>query len=509
MRIRKIDSRIERNILIGLIMSDRYISFMASRMEKDMLRNRYAQTICSWCLAFFKKYQTAPKFQIKEIYEYKFRCREVQEDETSLIEKLLEEISQEYSEGDEINVDFLLDKTEEYFKKTTLERLLNKTQNLVEEGNVKEAEIQILNAKPIKLTTENGIDPLADLERIKNAFETNKEPLFTLPGAFGELLNEHLTRDSFVCFQAPEKTGKTWLLYHLAQMALKAGKKVAIFAVGDMTESQSIVRLGISFCKKSNKRKYCGAFDKPVRFVESSNSSSPCPAGYEIETEKVEIKSVLTPEEVYETYSEFLEENRGENNWRLFTRPADSMNFTEISAELEKLELEEDFVADVVVVDYMDLMAAEDPREIGRDKINSTWKKAKSLNNAKHNLLISATQADAGTYSGELQSRQNYSEDKRKYSHVNVMVGLSQTDEEKKAGIIRANNIVAREGEFVTSSACYVLQSLRTGEPLLDSVFCSENNHRRRNFQNNRQNEGNQENEERQIQRRRPRVQSR
>ena len=80
------------------------------------------------------------------------------------------------------------------------------------------------------------------------------------------------------------------------------------------------------------------------------------------------------------------------------------------------------------------------------------------------------------TYTGEVQTRQNYSEDKRKYSHVNVMIGMSQTDEEKRLGLMKFNTLVSREGEYITSSVCYVLQCLRTGEPVVDSVFCQQTN---------------------------------
>ena len=335
------------------------------------------------------------------------------------------------------------------------------------------------------------------MERVEKAFSNISESLIKLPGAFGELLNEHLTRDSFVCFQGPEKCGKTWLLYWIALQGLLQRKNVAIFQIGDMTESQSIIRLSVILAGKSNKKKYCGAFEKPVGFQGvGRNNITGMPTGYGIKYESVNIEEPLCAKEAHQIYEETCNKYNIHNHLRLFTMPADTVSFTDIDSELDRLEKQEEWIADIVVVDYMDLARCEERADSERAGINKIWKKAKSLNNKRHILLISATQADAETYTGELQTRQNYSEDKRKYSHVNVMIGMSQTDEEKQLGLMKFNTLVSREGEYITTTACFVLQCLRTGEPVVDSLFSqqqitnNDNNNRNRNRTNttNREN---------------------
>lgn len=479
MRIRKIDRKIERHILIGMIVSTNYLSFVSTKLTKNDLQNSYASTIAGWCLDYFQKYGEAPKENIQKIFEYHDRKDEINDNDVDLIEKLLEDISKEYSEGEEINVDFLLDKTEEYLKKNEIERTITEVQNKIQEGDIKGAESSILEMKPVQITSKEGIDPLGDLERIEKAFNNISEPLIHLPGAFGELLNEHLTRDSFVCFQGPEKCGKTWLLYWIALQGLLQRKNVAIFQIGDMTESQSIIRLSIILAGKSNKKKYCGSFEKPIGFQGVSagrRGDGTTPSGYGIKRENINIEEPLSAQEAYDLYEETCNKYKIHNHLRLFTMPADTVSFTDIDSELDRLEKQEGWIADIVVVDYMDLARCEERVDSERAGINKIWKKAKSLNNKRHILLVSATQADAETYTGELQTRQNYSEDKRKYSHVNVMIGMSQTDEEKKMGIMKFNTLVSREGEYITSSVCFVLQSLRTGEPVVDSLFCQPTN---------------------------------
>ena len=120
-----------------------------------------------------------------------------------------------------------------------------------------------------------------------------------------------------------------------------------------------------------------------------------------------------------------------------------------------------------MIIDYPDILAPEDPRQEKRHQINDTWKALRRLSQVLHCCVIAPTQADADAYKGKTQSMSNFSEDKRKMSHVTGMLGLNQTDEEKMAGVMRLNWIVLREAEFVSSQCLYVAQC-----PKLCRSFC-------------------------------------
>ena len=248
MRLRKVDIRIERNILIGMITDSNYLAYISGKVNKNDLKNPYARTIAGWCFDYFEKYGKAPGHEIQEIYEYNTRKKKVNESEIDFIEKLLKDISIEYSQGETINIDFLLDKTQEYFKRTKIQDTLFDIQEKLDSGLVNEAENEMLNLKTISLVSENACDPLSDEKRIQKAFEVDSKPILCFKKGYGELVNDLMTRASFVCYQAPEKTGKTWLLYYNALMGVRNKLKVVLFQAGDMTEGQSIIRLGMLLC---------------------------------------------------------------------------------------------------------------------------------------------------------------------------------------------------------------------------------------------------------------------
>lgn len=477
MRIKKIDAKIERDIIIGFIVSTSFIKQLKNSFELSYLRNSYSKTIASWCLEYYKKYEEAPFRQIQQIYEYENRKGNIEEDEIDLIEKLLDNINQQYEEGDNFNVNFYVDEAEKYFNKIILEKLANNILAEVENDNINKAQQLHTEFKNLTLTSSNAIDPLNNQEKLQAAFENHSKPLFLLPGTFGEILNEHLVRASFVAFQGPEKSGKTFLLNHLVLEALRNRLRVAYFQLGDLTEEQTIVRLSISLAKKSNKKKYCNSFVRPIKFIEggkrNKNLENILPDEYGIKHIQENIEEELCWREAWKINQNFYKKYRIRKNkyFKLITAPGDTMNIVKIDSKLDRLHLEENFTPDVVVFDYMDLLCAEDSREVGRDKINGNWMAAKALCNKRKFLLISATQADAESYDGSLQTKKNFSNDKRKYSHTNATIGMNQTDEEKKCGVNKLNVLVAREGEFLTNRPCLILQSLRQGLPVIDSIW--------------------------------------
>ena len=66
---------------------------------------------------------------------------------------------------------------------------------------------------------------------------------------------------------------------------------------------------------------------------------------------------------------------------------------------------------------------------------------------------------------------ENFSEDKRKHAHVTGTVGLNQTKEESKIGIMRLNWIVAREMRFNSHKCCHVAGCLDIANPAIKSTF--------------------------------------
>jgi hypothetical protein len=339
---------------------------------------------------------------------------------------------------------------------------------LLSQGDVKTAVETIANYRAVELGQGSGVDPLNDRKAWLRAFAEPAEPLITFPGAGGRFFNHALTRDSLVGIQAPEKRGKTFWCVEFAVRALRNRKKVALFQVGDLSESQLLLRLGVRLAQAPLYEDLCGQVDIP-RKIERDEQAE---LGVEVSYEAKKVRKPLSFSMVDRARRDFMRANglsHKKSYLKTSTHPNSSINVRGIETILDQWAYEEGFIPDVVIIDYADILAPEEQKKEGRDMVNDTWKALRRMTQQRHVLGVVPTQANAQAYEAQTQGMKHFSNDKRKLAHVTGMFALNQTEEEKEAQVMRLNWIVLRESPFSTKRCLYVGQCL----PLARAFCCA------------------------------------
>jgi hypothetical protein len=143
---------------------------------------------------------------------------------------------------------------------------------------------------------------------------------------------------------------------------------------------------------------------------------------------------------------------------------------------LDTWEERENFVPKIILVDYADLLVPSLKADF-RHQQNQIWKELRKLSQTKRQeifpLVIAPTQADADSYDSYRLKLSNFSEDKRKYSHVTAMYSLNQDPKgrEKALRMLRIGELILREDEFSIENEVTILQDLWQGRPLIGSFF--------------------------------------
>ena len=515
---------IERRIVTGLIVSKDYWNRIHRFWDPMFLDSPELRTIAEWCVAYHEKYGRAPDEDIQAIYVEKLKSGRLSKADAQYIEELLAGLSDEYGRDTQFNSAYLCDQTITYFKAQELERHNQEIQALIEQGKVEEADTLARSYSPRVLTdTDTGIDLSTRqvLERIDRAFSETGQRVVTYPGALGDMWNEQLIRGGFFTFLAPEKRGKTFMLLEIALRAIRGRANVAFFEAGDMTESQILRRICVYICQRSDRARYCQERFRPVgdcllnqldlcdrpdrncdhgiyeglsladykreypQYVnlqalrekyEENRDYEPCDShGCDqrqgaIWLRKIKRTRPLTAQQAKKTLRRFFK--RYKRRFKLITYPAGTLTVSEIRKCLNDWERHDGFVPDVIAIDYADLLSADDSSiSEFRHRQDHIWKGLRALSQERHALVISATQADAESYKKGRLTISNFSEDKRKLSHVTAQYGLNQDPQgrEKALGIMRINEIVVREGAFSPDHEVYVLQDLSAGRPFLES----------------------------------------
>ncbi len=73
MRYKEYDESLEKNILIGMIMSTSFLNKLTPLFNTDYLDMSASVTVSKWILDYYSRYKTAPQAQIQTIFEDKGR----------------------------------------------------------------------------------------------------------------------------------------------------------------------------------------------------------------------------------------------------------------------------------------------------------------------------------------------------------------------------------------------------------------------------------------------------
>jgi hypothetical protein len=463
MRRRKVDSKIEQKILTALIMSKEFLGQAVQILDLTLIEAEHFRTVAAWCVDYYHAYNKAPEEGIETIYHGWVEAQEEATEEMDAIHDFLEALSEDYEGAESQNIPHLLDQLAEFMRRKKLQAARDTLDYALHNGDTTAAEQAILEYRGVSTEETAGVAPLNDPEAWERTYAESQKPLFEFPGDAGRFLNPALTRDSLIGIQGPEKRGKTWWCLEFVIRALRARRRVAFFQVGDLSEAQILRRLAVRLVNRPLNRTMCGQIRIPRDIMPPEDAEDELDVEYRVR----DYPRPITKNATLEAIKKFSKANGMSNQGPPFLKVGifsnSSINVRGLDGVLEKWEAFDGFVPDVIVIDYADILAAEDPKKQARDQVNDTWKALRRLSQDRHALVIAPTQADAGSYDIETQSMKNFSEDKRKLAHVTGMLGLNQTSQEKTAQVMRLNWIVLRESPFNSSDCLWVGQSIELG----------------------------------------------
>lgn len=471
MKTQKFDGSPEAQILTGMITNDVVCARMCSKWQHEMFNSQWANLVSGWVAKYHQKYGKAPRRAIENMYEV--WARKHQDKSTvQTVDKFLTRLSEDYSR-DDLNPDHVVDAAGAYFKEVIILRTIEQVQSFIDQGQVVEADEALNKYSPPKLDAQDWYDPGDDIEA-KITFTSRAKPLFVYEEALKNFFGRSLRRDYLLAFEGAEKIGKSWFLMDLAWQAVTQRRRVGYFQIADLSRQQINERF---YVRASQHPIYAPGDEWPC-LTKIPTSVEPCP----------DRKADKCPPPGYDEvwFDKPLDWPTAAANFRKKTRrrdrplirivqaPNKTMSCLDIKAILDRW-IKEEFVCDVVVIDYADELAPMNPRDEERQQINMNWTTLKAISTGYHVLLATATQIKAEGVkkrkTGYLIDSSDFSGDKRKNAHVDGMVGINQTDEQKNQGVYRLNWPLRRDEAFSATRFVTVAGCLSLANPCMKSTF--------------------------------------
>lgn len=449
-----VDLSIEKNIITGMIVHDQFLKDITVIL-KDLsyIKSPYLRLIASWVVDYHKTNDTAPKKLIQDIFIH--HRNDIDDEYAENIEKVLSHLNTSFIEGGEhFNYDYHYKKAEEYIKSQSLLVLAADINALVAENNINEAEKMVGEYKRIERPAGSGIDVLSDINLIRRMFSEEEQTLFTIPGAFGEAIKD-VYRGDVIAIGGASKRGKSWYMWELAKYALLHGLKIAYFTL----EMKDIIMA----------RRIYQSFTGQTKHPMLDGIQIP----YFTEEGLIEYKFVpKTGMEYTQTVrvQRKLKKQVRQGQLRLYDGSSGGTTVAQICSTLDRDALYDDFIPDVVAIDYADIIEPEYRRGDARIQNTEIWKDIKrDIAQKRNNLVITASQLDRQSINND-GDVSNIAENIRKFDQMSHFIVLNQSKAEKKAQLMRVS-VSGRHDEFEVMDEVVCLQCLGIGRPIMGSKW--------------------------------------
>jgi len=501
-RRRKIDTYIEELIITGMIVSTEFMKSIVGIMAPEIFEVDFVKRVSRWCIDYFSEYKSSPKESIQHIFN--IESSKISDEEKEIIRNFLNSLSEKYEsfEG-QINDQYLTDKAIQYIKKRKLKLTSEKVSSYLELDMVDAAEDEFSSYKKVIAETASWVNPFEKeyVKKIFSEYNDEKYHLFKLPGALGEVTG-WFERENLIGIIAPMKRYKSWILEEIAIQGILEKRKVVLFSLEMSARkiSQRIYRRLTGLAKKETGNYLYPVFDclenqdgscsKQIRKNKSSlvksldeelpkwqpeleyEACSLCRGtrdfrlGFWWMNRRVEKIKYSTTKPIIDALVKMYGDN-----FRIFSYPAFSANFSRMKRDLEKLEVVEGFHGDILLYDYAEIFGDESgDNGDERSKIDKRWKMLKGQGDEKHACVVTVSQTgEKKSLDKKILQQSDAAGDVRKNAHVDKMYTINQTPEEKRRGVFRFGVVADRDEGFDSLSSCYVLQQLDVGQIALDS----------------------------------------
>jgi hypothetical protein len=492
------NAHVERAILTGMIMSDRALRVIGLSYKPQYLTAAFSREVAKWCLEHLARYGSSPKADIQTLFEA-YRRNGLDQETARLVAQLLSSLSQEFERSGQFNEQLCIDTAASYFRERGLTLLKEDLEYHLEGGNVNAAHASVAKfVSAPELSVSLGIEPLADMDGTREAFE-DRNALLELPGDLGRLLGP-LEREWTVMVVGKYKGAKSYTCQHIAQQALYSGLNVGWFDF-ELGERRLRRRFAHGICAAPLKAPRHGRILKPVWdcvLNQTGECSDPrrmgqvplivgdgkpdwdrAPRGYRpctgctegrLDTWFEECKWEVLDWRTAWRKSEAVAGSVMGARLKVCSWPKFSAGVDDVEATLQVWQHLEGFMPDVIVVDQPDIMRMEGKGDT-RQKIDELWKRLGAIPQKLHCLLVAPSQAGGKDAQERKRLRDSdVAEDSRKLGHVDMSIKIDQTEEERDAQRAIYSIGVGRDDEAV-GDRVMVLQCLALGQAVLDSRF--------------------------------------
>jgi hypothetical protein len=366
-----------------------------------------------------------------------------------------------FAQGDSINAEYILSRVNEFARLQTLKAAWFESADVLQdgkEGSVAEVESIWFNALKSRDTDIDAGVFLSDKEKALSFLDKTKNNYLT-----GITLLDRVgmgpTPGQMLLMMAAQHAGKSWWAIHCGTQCLMQKARVVHITLGDMPEAQVVQRYyqNLLALPKRLEKYQTSEFILRDRRLDKIERTDHVP---EIALSSRNIRNYLTTQI----------DKWGSRFDRLVVKefPANSLSIARLDAYLDSLELVHNFIPNVLIIDYPDLLHLSATQDI-RVAIGRNFVELHGLLKRRNLAGVFPTQGNRSSWDAGTVKASMVSEDASKFMTTDMALIYSQTKTERAWGLARLYVEKNRndEGRFTL----LISQNYKAGQFVLDSTL--------------------------------------
>ena len=416
------NQHLQDSFLYLAITDTEFCNLVSGQVLPKFFSSSITEDCVELCLNYFARYKQAPKDHfhdeiVHHIQDYSDEEKEAYANYIIYIQKMSP------------NKPYVLRRINDFVKAREYEEAALDFADMVSEGKFDEAQDRMYHALKVGIEKEEvGLRYFTDISNLNERGHTPEYLMGTGLAALDKKIGG-FRRGYLVVYLGGNKAGKTWALMHVAKTALEKGLKVLhISHEVSLEEMETRYDMMLGVCGDRNIGQYIEYFD----YNEKNN---------ELEKIRARVHSVFDKNAIRKTRKVV---RRFGGDLIIKKYPPGLCSTFEINRYLSYLERFENFVPDVLINDYADIMMLPSPKDQLRHRINQVYIWMKGLADERNILVVTASQVNRQALQKEYVSQKDIAEDIRKIANVDAALAICQTESMEKMGIARMAVIAGR-----------------------------------------------------------------
>lgn len=418
---------IENTILSALTSNQEYIRKVLPYIDKDYFIQMGEKIIFSLIKEYFVKYNTMPN---KTALSVELERKNIKESYHEEAVEILDSLKSE-----PINVEWLVNTTEDFCKKRAFLNAMKHAAGLLDNDDTTlyHGALDVVSkALAVSFDSNLGSDYFDSAEARYDSIQKGHEQMPTTFDIFNIVTKGGFVNPSLVIFMAPTGVGKSLILCNMAASYLQLGKNVLYFTM-EMSQSQVEQRIDLNLMDMSSDD------IKNMSKVQYMNR---------INTIKSKFHGKLRTKEY----------------------PSKSVHSGHFRYFIEELKLKENFVPDVIIVDYLNICKAASVTKNAslHELTGQIALELRAIGQEFNCPVLSATQTNReGTKASDFEVT-DIADSWGVTHHADYIYGLIETEELAKMGQMKIKRLKDRYNDYMTWYAYFHIGVDKTKQRFFD-----------------------------------------